>query len=89
MAYFKKEIKFKPYKIQTAQRLTDVHRQRRLNFSKTFLSKVSDYDSFLNRVIFFDEAYFSLDGIVIRQNNRFWEVEKLEVVEIQLKRWYG
>ena len=79
----RKELKFKPFKIRTAQRLTDVHSQRRLNFSKKFLSKVSDDDSFLNRVIFSDEAYFSLDGIVNRQNNQFRGDEKPEVVEVQ------
>ena len=50
---FRKELKFKPYKIQTAQRLTDVHHQRCLNFSKKFLSKVSDDDSFLKLNDFF------------------------------------
>ena len=36
----RKQLKFKPYKIQTAQRLTDVDRKRRLNFSKNFFQKL-------------------------------------------------
>ena len=77
----KKNLFFKPCKIQTCQFLTATHKIQRLQFCERFLCKVQNDSSFLDRVIFSDESYFSLSGLVNKQNTRFWRNSKPTPVE--------
>ena len=77
----RKELKLKPYKIQTCQVLTNLNKIKRVAFSEKFLTCVKNDKSFLDRVIFSDEAYFSLIGLVNKQNTRFWGDSKPSPIE--------
>lgn len=72
----RKDLKKFPYKIQTAQRLTEAAKQRRFEFAIEFLDKIEDGTVDLNKIIFTDEAHFWLDGYVNKQNFRIWGTEK-------------
>ena len=48
----RKDLKFKAYKIQTGQKLSEEHKIRRLSFCEAFLEKLTNDESFLDRVIF-------------------------------------
>jgi len=71
----RKSLKLFPYKVQTGQALTDLHKEKRLTFCNKWMNNTFD------DVLFSDESYFSVHGIVNRQNCRFWGSEKPEIVE--------
>lgn len=70
-----------PYKIQIGQLLTESQKERRTQFCINFLSNFIENDLYKD-ILFSDEAYFSVNGLVNRQNTRFWGSEQpREVVE--------
>ena len=77
------KLNFKPYKIPTSQNLTLEHQIKLLNFAERFLGKFETDRSFLDSIIFSNEAYFSLSGMVNRQNMRFRSDEKPNIAEIK------
>lgn len=76
----RQDLKEFPYKIQTAQRLTQQAVEKRLSFAADICQLVDDRELDINRIIFSDEAHFWLDGYVNRQNYRIWGTEKPEVL---------
>lgn len=64
--------KFHPYKMMSVQQLHDDDCDRRLEFCDWFLEKKRLQPHFQNYILFSDEASFYLNGLVNRQNYRYW-----------------
>ena len=75
----RKELKLKPYKIQTCQVLKNLNKTRRVAFSERFLTCVKNDKSIDDREIFSDEAFFS--SLINKQNTRFWGDSKPSPIE--------
>ena len=76
----KADLKLFPYKIQIKQLLTDVDRQSRLDMCHWFSDQLEANAEWINDVWFTDEAHFHLNGVVNRQNYRYWGSEKPDEV---------
>ena len=59
-----------PYKVQITQKLQENDAQQRLKLAHWFIEKLHD-DNFLPSLLMSDEAHFSLNGYVNKQNCRF------------------
>ena len=57
-----------PYKIQLTQRLLPADKPRRLEWAQRVIEMAKDDDQFWNKIIMSDEAHFTLNGTVIKQN---------------------
>jgi hypothetical protein len=72
---------FKPYRIQTVQKLSDEDHRRLLDFCLQLQDLMSSDDHFLEKVQFSDEATFHVCGAI---NVRKWGSENLQAyVELQ------
>jgi transposase len=60
----KLHLKLFPYKIQVAQLLTADHSEKRVQFCTKFLQNFCSQDERYQQIIFSDEAFFSLHGLV-------------------------
>lgn len=67
-----KRNKWHPYKVQLVQELLDDDFDRRLEFCETMMNHCNNDPQFVRHVVFSDEATFYLNGIVNRQNCRYW-----------------
>ena len=67
------DLKFKPYTIEVRQRLTDAHKEARVEMCRWFLRELREDDSFHQRIWFSDEAHFYLNGHVNNKNYVFWD----------------
>ena len=67
-----KKHKFKPYKITKKHRLLPKDYDKRIDFANFILIKVDEDNCFVDKLIFSDEAWFSLSCDVNSQNCRFW-----------------
>lgn len=67
-----KDIKFHPYKYQMAHHLSDLDKGARLTFCEEFLHQ---HRGEIHNLLMSDEANFHLDGVVNKQNFRYWGVE--------------
>jgi hypothetical protein len=65
----KKSLRLKPYAIRITQKLEVADFQQRMIFAEWFLTNMSDR---LNNVLWTDEAYFHLDGVVYTRNCYIW-----------------
>lgn len=74
-----KELKLFPYKFQITQPVNDDHKERRMEFAVEILERISNNTFDSNKCWFSDEAYFSLDGHLNKQNVRHWGRSKPEV----------
>ena len=70
----KKDLKLKPYKIQLTQQLLPNDHHQRLGYSESFLRLCEDA-TFIENIIFSDEAHFHLTGHVNNHNSRIWSAE--------------
>ena len=70
----KKDLKLFPYKIPLCQELLPTDAEKRLAYSRSFLD-LCNIPSFMESVIFSDEAHFHLSGCVNRHNSRIWSHE--------------
>ena len=68
-----KQHRFHPYKIQRHQTLSDDDFDRRIEFCEWALQKFDNNPYFPRDIIFSDEASFSVNGEVNKQNFRFWK----------------
>lgn len=71
----KKNLKWKPYRIQEVHKLENGDPERRRLFAEQFLAINEADPQWLPRVIFGDEAIFSLCGQVNSWNTRIWASE--------------
>ena len=76
----KADLKLFPYKIQVKQALNAVDRQSRLDMCEWFNKQIQHKPHWINNVWFSDEAHFHLNGVVNRQNFRYWGSEKPEEI---------
>lgn len=80
-----KKLKLFPYKIQICQKLKEGDYECRVRFCVWLKEKLNEDANFLGRLIMSDEAHFSLNGCVNRQNLRFWATENpKETMEVPL-----
>jgi len=63
---------FHPYKMKSVQELHDDDCDRRLEFCEWFLNKRRQQPNLEQHILFSDEATFYLNGMVNRQNYRYW-----------------
>jgi len=69
-------LKWYPYKIQLTQQISPDTKIRRYKFAEIMLEKFESSEIDLKKIWFSDEAWFSLDGYVNKQNMRIWGSEK-------------
>ncbi|CAL1276577.1 unnamed protein product [Larinioides sclopetarius] len=78
-----KELELPPYKIQVTQPLNEDHTQRRSEFAQLMLEKLQTGEIDVKKIWFSDEAYFSLDGHLNKQNYRYWGRERPEITVVR------
>lgn len=67
-----KFIKFHPYKIHLIQELNEDDYDRRNEFCDMMMTRIDQQPDFLFHIVFSDEATFTVNGEVNRQNCRSW-----------------
>jgi len=67
-----KKIKLRPYKTDLVQHLRAGASERKLLFIAWVLVKIEDNPQFLKYVLWTDESKFTNNGVINKQNNRFW-----------------
>ena len=75
-----KELGLKPYRPQLLHALNEDDPDRRCEFADTFLNLIAADSSFLNRIVWMDEAIFKLNGHVNRHNCVYYAVENPHVI---------
>ncbi|XP_024869057.1 uncharacterized protein LOC112452865, partial [Temnothorax curvispinosus] len=70
-----KKEKWHPFKITFTQELTECDFDRRNEFCDEMMRRCDNDNTFLDNIIFSDEASFELNGTVNRQNCRYWSDE--------------
>jgi hypothetical protein len=71
----KRHLRMRPYKFHIVPILTDLHRERRVQFSTDFLARLEENPNLLENVLFSDEATFYLNGTVSSHLFRIWSSE--------------
>ena len=64
----RKKLKLYPYKIQLVHKLQPGDYDRRVSFAQTVLARLEDDPSYLDKILFTDEATFHVSGLVHRYN---------------------
>ncbi|GFT77392.1 t-complex protein 1 subunit delta [Nephila pilipes] len=72
-----------PYKIQVTQPLNEDHTQRRSEFAQLMLEKLQIGEIDVKKIWFSDEAYFTLDGHLNKQNYLYRGRERLEITVVR------
>lgn len=67
-----RHIKVRPYKFQILQQLNENQQEGRMTFAERFLDSCNIDPTFIDRVIFSDEANFYLNGVVSNSHFRIW-----------------
>lgn len=67
-----KRNNMRPYKISLLQELTEDDPDRRMQFCQEIMNRNEVQEDFSERILFSDEATFSLYGFVNRHNCRYW-----------------
>ena len=68
------DLRLRPYRLQMLQALSDEDKADRLSFSDISRA-IQNNPSFLESIIFSDEAHFYLTGEVNRHNSVYWSSE--------------
>lgn len=68
-----KDLGFHPYKLISVQKLSEGDYQQRLTFAQTVLDMFEENEDLT--IIMSDQAHFHLNGVVNKQNCRFWASE--------------
>ena len=77
------DLKMFPYKIQMTQKLNPADYPRRLSFGKWLIEMTENELDFWRKLIMSDEAHFSLNGGVNKQNCRFYSTENPQLIQEQ------
>lgn len=72
-----------PYKVQLLQSLEPDHKERRFQFAQVMMAKFFDKEIDGDKIWFSDEAYFTLDGTLNKQNYRFWGRQRPEITAVK------
>lgn len=75
-----KRRKMHNFKFTKCQALEIGDYARRIAFCQTMLEKLREEPSFLNQIIWSDEAKFSNDGLVNSRNNHYWSDENPHLI---------
>ncbi|GBM38535.1 hypothetical protein AVEN_110205-1 [Araneus ventricosus] len=67
-----KRLRLHAYKIQLMNEIKPEDKLKRVEFATFMMLKIDDDESFLNRILFTDEATFHISGCVNRHNCRIW-----------------
>lgn len=67
--------KWHPYRVQLVHELNEDDPDRRTEFCEIMMNRCIEDPQFLRRIVFSDEATFTLNGHVNRQNCRYWAKE--------------
>lgn len=67
-----KKYGYHPYKITPTQKLTERHKEERVEFCQTMINRLHQDNDFLKNILWTDEATFSTSGIFNRKNTNFW-----------------
>lgn len=76
----KSDLQLFPYKIQIKQSLTEADKQSRVQMCNWFNDQMESNKQWITNVWFSDEAHFYVNGVVNRQNYRYWGAEKPQEV---------
>src|SRR6266480_2859025 len=71
----KKDLKAFPYKRQSCEKINNADKLKRLQFAYQFKKMFQSNPKLLENMWFSDEAYFTLDEAINKQNQRYWAVE--------------
>ena len=71
--------KFKPYKFKILHHMHDGDFERRSEMSYWFMWQLNENPEFLKSVLFTDEANFYTNGVVNKQQSRYWAQENPHV----------
>lgn len=71
--------KFFPYKMSIVQELGEDDYDRRIQFCETMMEKIQIEPSLIKNICFSDESTFFLNGLVNKQNCRYWNNENPHV----------
>ena len=77
----RRRLKLYPYKIQLTQALKPADYPKREEFARTLLARLGEDPTYLNRILFTDEATFHVSGLVHRHNIRIWGTENPHIVQ--------
>lgn len=67
-----KQNHYHPYKVRLVQELSEDDFDRRVEFCETMMDRYVQEPNFLAKIVFSDEATFTLHGDVSRHNCRYW-----------------
>lgn len=70
-----KKNKWHPYKVQVSHELNEDDFDRRQEFCELMMDRCNNDPQFIRQCVFSDESTFCLNGIVNRQNCRYWAPE--------------
>lgn len=70
-----KQNKYFPYKVRLVHHLKPGDQQRRMDFLSQFTVMLEEEDNLLNRIMWSDESRFHNNGVVSKQNCRYWSEE--------------
>lgn len=82
-----KEEKKHPYKLQYVQELLEDDFDRRIQFCETMMDRIDRNQISSLHVLFSDEATFTLNGEVNRQNCRYWAPENPHWIRENHTQW--
>jgi len=74
------DINYRPYRPRLIHGLLEVDPFLRIQFCENIINMVQNDDSFLDRIIWSDEAMFKLNGHVNRHNSVYWNSENPHII---------
>lgn len=75
-----KDLHLHAYKIQLTQKLKERDHLQRRNFASWIIEQRTTDPLFSSKILFSDEAHFTMDGFVNKQNCRIWGDENPRVI---------
>ena len=75
------DLHFHPYKLQVTHDLTERHKLMRVQYCQQILQLFDEHHDFDKCLTMSDEANFSLNGCVNKQNFRYWASQNPQIRE--------
>ena len=76
----RKDLGLHACKIELTQEIKLLDHLNRRNFSNWAVAKLEENEEFHREIIFSDEAHFWLNGVVTKQNMRYWSATNPNVL---------
>ena len=77
----RKDLRLKPYHIKLVHKLMEDDFDRRAEFCELFLSQLADETDLMDKIIWSDEAIFTLADTVNRHNCVYWDSENPNITK--------